>query len=278
LKEPRKLHLTLNEQARFFVFAHGLEAEPPRQGGPGVFDLPSFGVASAPEAVQTAAIQRAIDEVAARRCTLFVPPGIYRCGQLRMRSDVTLYLAPGAILKGTGALADYPSGELGTQQVDFTDCRNVRIYGRGVIDGQGRALRLSGRNSSSSRSKLIRMDRAQSCVVEDVILRDSGRWSIHLVESAADIRFTNFKLISNTSRDDPDFPWEPNTDGFDPDNSSRVLIERGFISTNDDAIALKLRHGTRRDMGGVRFRDNVVWTVKSALKIGTEAAGPRLSE
>ena len=80
------------------------------------------------------------------------------------------------------------------------------------------------------------------------------------------------------SHDDREFPWESNTDGFDPDNSSRIVIENGFVSCNDDAIAVKLRHGVRRDIQDVQFRNNVVWTVKSALKIGSETAERRLSD
>jgi hypothetical protein len=271
LSDPRKLHLTINELPRFFLFADSPESSPPQLGDPGVVDLRSLGVSSSPETVQTSALQKAFDEVAAKRGTLYVPAGIYRCGQLNLRSDLTLFLAPGAIIKGTGRSEDYPAGEFGTQQLNLRDCRNVRICGRGVIDGQGRALRLSMKNASLSRSKLIRSLRAANCVVEDVILRDSGTWGVHLIEST-DLRFTNFKLISNTIHDDRTFPWEPNTDGFDPDNSSRVLIENGFISCNDDAIAVKLRYGTRRDMDDIKVRNNVIWTVKSALVIGTEVA------
>ena len=61
-----------------------------------------------------------------------------------------------------------------------------------------------------------------------------------------------------------------NTDGFDPDNSSRVRIENCFLSCDDDAIAVKLTGGTRHDMEDIQFRGNVIWTMCSALKIGTE--------
>lgn len=276
LTQPRKLHIQVNGLPRFFLFADAPEASPPQPGQAGVQDLTKLGVTSSLDTVQTSAIQHAIDDVAAKKGVLFVPRGIYRTGELTMKSNLTLHLAPGAILKGTGNLADHPSGKFGTQLLHFLDCQNVRIQGRGVIDGQGRALRLSANNSSLSRSKLLRSYRANNCIVEDVIFRDSGTWGVHLVESS-DLRFTNFKLISNTIRDDPRFPWEPNTDGFDPDNSSRVLIENGFISCNDDAIAVKLRYGTRRDMDDIQVRNNVIWTVKSALVIGTEVADRTLT-
>ncbi len=273
LSQPAKLHLQVNKLPRFFLFADAPEDAPQPTDA---HDLTSFGVTSSPDMVQTTAIQKAIDEVAAKKGTLLVPPGIYRTGELRMRSHLTLHLAPGAILKGTGSVADQPGGKFGTQFIYFLDCENVRITGRGVIDAQGRALRLAGENVSASRSRLIRSFRARNISVEDVILRDSGTWGVHLIESE-DLHFSGVKLISNTKHDDPQFPWEMNTDGFDPDNSSRVLIERCFVSSNDDSIAVKLRYGARRDMSDIVFRDNVCWTVKSALKIGTEVYERRLT-
>lgn len=276
LSQPRKMHLKINGLPRFFIFADAPEEDPPQPGQPGVYSLRNYGVSSSLDSVQTWNIQRAVDDVAAKRGILYVPPGIYRSGELRMKSGLTLYLAPGAVIKGTGEVSDYPRGELGTQQIYLLDCRDIRIRGRGVIDGQGRALRISTDNSADGRMKLIRSLRATDCIVEGVVLRDAGTWAIHLIESS-DLQFDNYKLISNTIIDDPGFPWEPNTDGFDPDNSSRVIIENGFVSCSDDAIAIKLKHGTLNNMDDIRFRNNVVWTVKSALKIGTEVVGRKMT-
>jgi len=276
LSEPRKLHLKVNGLPRFFIFADAPEVNPPRPGQPGVYDIGDYGVVSSLDSVQTSKIQRAIDEVASKKGVLYLPPGAYLSGELKARSNLTLYLSAGAVLKGTGKISDYPRGEFGTQLIHLLDCENVRIAGRGTLDGKGRALRYATENSGDGRLKLIRSFRARNIVVEDVLLRDAGTWSIHLIESS-DLRFTNTKLISNTILDEPGFPWEPNTDGFDPDNSSRVIIENGFVSCSDDAIAVKLRYGTLRDMDNVQFRNNVVWTVKSALKIGTEVVDRKMT-
>jgi len=276
LSQPKKLHLKINNLPRFFIFADAPEKNPPRPGQAGVYNIKDYNVTSSLESVQTSNIQRAINDVAAKKGILYVPPGLYLSGELKIRSHLTLYLSPGAVIKGTARVSDYPRGEFGTQLIHLLDCEHVKIFGRGVIDGQGRALRLATENASNGRLKLIRSFRAKYCAVEGVLLRDAGSWSIHLIESS-DLRFTNTKLISNTILDDPAFPWEPNTDGFDPDNSSRVIIENGFISCSDDAIAVKLRYGTLRDMDDIRFQNNVVWTVKSALKIGTEVVDHKMT-
>jgi polygalacturonase len=83
------------------------------------------------------------------------------------------------------------------------------------------------------------------------------------------MRFRNLKIIS-IARSETGRGTSHNTDGFDPDNSSDILIENNFISVDDDAIAVKLKAGRRRDMRNIVFRNNVIWTMCAALKIGTE--------
>lgn len=275
LTEPRKLHLRINNLPRFFIFADPPEADPPQPGQSGVFSLADFGVKSSPDLTQTAEIQKALNEVSARKGVLYVPPGVYRTGRLDIGSNITVYLAPGALLKGTGKIADYPKGRNGTQQIQLLDAENVKIIGRGVIDGNGQALRRGDNNSSASRARLINMFSSKNVVMEDVILRGAGVWCVHPIESEH-LRFSNLKLISLTraefsGAESKETPFlGSNTDGFDPDNSSHVVIENNFISVDDDAIAVKLTRGQRRDMTDIQFRGNVIWIMCSALKIGTE--------
>jgi polygalacturonase len=275
LDRPRKLHLRINKLSRFFLFSEAPEVSPPQPGQAGVVSVADFGVTSSPDQTQTAAMQRAIDEAAAQGTTLVVPAGIYRAGRLDLKSNLKLYLAPGAIIKGTGVQTDYPKTTGGTQQIHIGSAENVHIFGRGVIDGNGQALRKAGNNVSASKAKLIVSNKANNLVIDDVLLREAGVWCVHLIESS-DIRVSNAKLISMTraeaapGADEAGTFYGGNTDGFDPDNTSRVTIENCFISVDDDPIAVKLRNGTRRDMEDITFRNNVVWTMCSALKIGTE--------
>ncbi len=273
LSAPRKLHLRVNGLSRFFLFAEAPEDNAPAVGQPGVFSLAEFGGVSDPERTQTATLQAAIDAVAQRRGVLIVPPGIYRSGRLLLRSGLSLYLAPGAVIKGTGKLEDYPRTDRNTQQLHVGAAENVRIFGRGVIDGQGMTLRRDAGNTMASRAKLITTFQSRNFSIDGVILREAAVWCVHAIESS-DLRFSNVKIVSLTRAEfdgDTAGGWiGSNTDGFDPDNSSRVSIENCFISCDDDAIAVKLRNGTRRDMEDIVFRGNVVWTMCSALKIGTE--------
>lgn len=63
-----------------------------------------------------------------------------------------------------------------------------------------------------------------------------------------------------------------NTDGFDPDASSNILIEDCFAYCGDDNVAVKVtgRKNLVADVDNVTVRGCVFLTKKSALKIGTE--------
>lgn len=283
LDRPQKLHLRVNSLSRFFLFADAPEINPPKPGDANVHSLAELGVNSDSDLPQTSALQSAIDQVAAKGGTLYVPSGVYRSGKIYLRSGLNLYLAPGAIIKGTARLEDYPKTDGSAQQVHLFEAENVRIFGRGVIDGNGQALRRANNNATPSKAKLITTLRSKNIVIEDVMLRGAGVWCVHMVESS-DIRISNIKLISMTRAEAPPGAdaegtfYAGNADGFDPDNSSRVLIENNFISCDDDAIAVKLRNGSvRRDMSDITFRGNVIWTTCSALKIGTEVHDRTLS-
>lgn len=272
IDRPCKLHLRVNDLPRFFIFADGIEQRTSDPSADYNFYLTDFDVTSSPTIVQTEGIQRAIDFVASRHGTLIVPAGVYLSGTLILPSNLTLDLRPGAVIRGTTRLSDYPRGPGGQAQLRMDDAENVRICGRGVIDNNGSAMRAQFLpDRKRGRVKMLVAQRARNVVVEDVVLRDAGVWCIHPFESE-NLRFRNLKIIS-VSRAETGPNTSHNTDAFDPDNSSHVLIEDNFISVDDDAIAVKLANGKRRDMNHIVFRNNVVWTTCAALKIGTEVFG-----
>jgi hypothetical protein len=98
---------------------------------------------------------------------------------------------------------------------------------------------------------------------EDVLFEESNSWAVHIRKSG---RFTarNVKIFSGK-------------DGFDPDSSRDILIDGAFVVAGDDAIAVKNRFPDAADgktTERVTFRNSIVTTTKSALKIGTETRGP----
>lgn len=267
LRAPRKLIVRANRLERLFIFADPLERNPPRPGRPGVKSILDFDVDRAGDTLETARIQRAIDKVSAqgggRGGVLYFPAGKYLTGTIYVRSNVTVYLAPGALVQGSSDAADYPvdadaSGHEASRLVFFEGVRNARIIGRGVVDGDGKRVRRQKRGAN-----LIRIKQCSNVLIEGVVLRDPSAWNTHILYSDH-VTVRNIKMINDLTN--------PNTDGVNPDSSRHVTIEDCFMYCSDDCVANKSTgiSGLLRDTEDILVRNNVFWTRKSAQKIGTE--------
>ena len=72
------------------------------------YDVTQYGAAGDGKAMDTRGIQKAVDACAADGGgTVTVPAGEYLTGTIRLKSDVTLYLSPGARLVGSPDIRDY---------------------------------------------------------------------------------------------------------------------------------------------------------------------------
>ncbi len=115
---------------------------------PGVFSIRDYGAAGDGEALDTAAINKAIEACAAAGGgQVLLPPGRYLSGTLRLKSHVTLFLDAGARLVGTTDLNQYqhptppdfmPEARWGKwhRALILADgAEDIAIAGQGVIDG-----------------------------------------------------------------------------------------------------------------------------------------------
>ena len=239
------------------------------------------------EGLQTAHLQRALDDASEQGRLLFFPRGIYRTGSLRIGSNTHLYLADGAIIKGSEDRADYPTDEerLEADHIHnkehytdngewmtfsrlllIEDAENVSICGRGIIDGSGAVLRAQGKPAN-----LIRIRNSRNVLIEGVLLRDPAAWNTHIHYSDG-VTIRNVKLINDAT--------VPNTDGFDPDASTNVMIDHCFAYCSDDNIAIKTTNnlGLNKDLRNIVVRGCVFLTRKSSLKVGTETKAACMSD
>ena len=206
------------------------------------------GVRDHPTLDQTVAIQALLDGGG----LLYFPPGIYRTGTLRVRSDTTVVLAPGAVLRGCDR-----ENAVGAEFIAIEGARHVTFRGPGIID----AASTSGRRRHNVHN--INITSSQGVTIEDVLFEQSNSWAVHVRRSDR-VTLRNVRVLSGK-------------DGFDPDSSRDVLIDGAFVISGDDAIAVKNRFPSESDgrtTERVTFRNSIVSTTKSALKIGTETRGP----
>jgi polygalacturonase len=86
--------------------------------------LPALLTPARGESIRTAELQKLIDACAQRGGgTVVIPPGRHITGTLVRRSNVSLWLDPGAVLEGSRSLADYPvlPGSLRGYTDNYTD-------------------------------------------------------------------------------------------------------------------------------------------------------------
>lgn len=174
LSEPSSLVVWIDDLEKLFVLADPIEAAPVA-GADGVISVADAGAAANAPGVATAAFQSAIDAASTTPGggTVLFPPGRHVAGVLRVKSNVTLYLAAGALLEG--------SPDPGDDFLLVDQASSVRIRGRGAIDGQG---------------SIIHVRESQNVIIEDVMLRDSAAWAVHLVASRGAL-LRNVKVLND---------------------------------------------------------------------------------
>jgi hypothetical protein len=133
-------------------------------------------------------------------------------GILKLKDNQTLYIEGGARLNG---------------MVLVKDARNVKILGRGMIDG---TLNQSSGNSPEGDQpwRLLYMSHAENITLEGITFYNSLRWTIHPY-SCKNLTIENIRVLN----------WNYGSDGIDLSACQEVEIKNSFLRTNDDAIAIK---------------------------------------
>ena len=220
-----------------------------------VHDVRSFGATGDGTALDSPAINRAVDAAnAGGGGTVYVGPGVYRCGTVVLKSNVTLYLEAGATLLGSTDLQDYAAasdphatGDANNRHLIFArDAENVTLAGPGRVDGQGPSYwsRDGRRQPADSWGDVVTFDyqvrprpspmvEFYNCTnlrVEGVRLENSAGWTLRPMAC------TNVFIRGITIHNPV---YGPNCDGIDPTCCRDLTISDCHITTADDAICLK---------------------------------------
>ena len=231
----------------------------------GMYHIGDHGAIGNGHHLDSQAIQRAIDACAqAGGGTVVVPPGIYRCGAMQLRSGVRLHLAHRALIQASHQMNDYliddQAGDRRRRGLFTADkADDVMIDGDGVIDGGGRSFHISDRPHSKHdfvrdhtrqgaayMSKpeqlvhgpidfdrkpgvMLRFTDCENVTLRGVTLRDSPGWATNFTlcrhVNLHDLRVENDVLV-------------PNSDGLHVVACQSVRISHCDITAGDDAIAI----------------------------------------
>ncbi len=262
LTESAKLVITFNEQDTFFIFADPLEKGPPNPLYADVVSIADFDVDNTASSLSTKRIQNAIDTLP-ENATLYVPAGKYLTGTVFLKSNMNLYLAPGAELRGSPERSDYKNGH--DTLIYMKNAANVKLSGSGTINANGRALRKQGR-----RGNVFRAVDCENITIEGLIFKDSPSWNTRLI-NCQNVHISNLKIINSQKL--------TNTDGIDPDDCRHVWIENCFGYCGDDPVVIKSTGKSDEallDVYDITVKGNVFMTLKNALKVGTETVAAKM--
>ncbi len=189
------------------LFANPLEEDAPQPGDPGV---------------------------------VYYGPGSYRPNRINLRSNQTLYLAGGAVVKAA-------------VNVQGT---NIAIRGRGILDGT------DWPQWNGPQGHMVQIEQSRNVLVEGIIVRGSWAWTV--VPAGSDsVTIQNLKICGSRVESD---------DGIDIVNSQHVFIRDSFIRTDDDCIAPKGMGYGNRNTEDIQISHCVFWTDRAHIwRIGCES-------
>jgi len=238
------------------------------------FPITDFGAKEGATVLATDAFRRAIqacyDSGGGR---VVVPRGRWLTGAIHLRSNVNLHLAEGAILEFSADPKDYlPAAQSsweGMECFNYSpliyafDCENIAITGTGTLfarldtwriwykrppahmaalkqlyDFMSKDVPVTERQmavgENNLRPQFIQFNRCRRVLIEDIKIRNSPFWVVHLLLcDGAIVRRIDVSAHGH------------NNDGIDPEMTRNLLVEDCVFDQGDDAIAIK--SGSNRD-------------------------------
>lgn len=267
------------------------------------FNVRAFGAKGDGKAVDSDAVNKAIDAAAAKGGgTVFFPAGTYLCFSIRLKSNITIYLDNGSTIlaaepvKDHGKYDQWEPNEFDMYQ-DFghshwknsliwgIGVENVAIVGQGKIDGKGltrrspgpRKPRTAGETPASMAANPSPLGELSPLTEMDGL--GTKAIALKLSKNVTLKDFTifqggHFALVAtgvdNLTIDN--LRVDTNRDGFDIDACRNVRISNSYVNTpNDDAIVLKSSYA----LGFNRATENVTITNSqvSGFDLGTMLDG-----
>ena len=251
-----------------------------------VFDIAQYGAVGDGKELATRAIQSAVNDCAkAGGGIVLVPPGEYLSGAVTLRSNVTLHLSAGALIKSSANREDF--GELGAL-IFARGERNIAITGDGILHGNHEAYIRTDENgrmrggptglgaydpepSKSSviegRPRTVFMIECERVRLHGIRFVNGATWTVHTM-GCRDLWIEGITIDNHLE--------VPNNDGMDIDHCQRVRISDCNVVAGDDAICLKT---TNLATGMGPCEDIVVSNCNltsrsSAIKLGSAGVEP----
>ncbi len=260
------------------------------------YSVNDYGAVSDTVTVNTKAIQKAIDECAAKGGGIVTfNPGTYVSGSIFIKSNVVLQIDKGVLILGSQNFNDYPdinTRVAGMEMVwpaaliNIMDAKNAALTGKGIVNARGKFcwdLYWATRKIYDAkglrwivdydvkRVRTVLVQNSENVTVKELTFKNAGFWTVQLLYST---KVTVDGVIIKNNEDGSG----PSTDGVDIDSSTWVLIQNCDIDCNDDNFCLK----AGRDWDGLRVNKPTAYVVirkcvarrgAGLITLGSETSG-----
>ena len=222
------------------------------------YDITEFGATADTTILSTVAINKAVETCSNNGGgTVYVPTGTYYSGTIILKSNVTLYLETGAVIKGSRDTADYMINGKKYGLVFARNAKNIAIEGHGELNGNGtyffdptkphlagdfdKSYTRQGENFMDVKygledgpikyitrpGMMVVIMNCENVKITDVMLRDTPEWTVRFGDcDNVDVR--GVSIFANQ--------LVPNSDGIHCTNSRNVRISDCDIRCGDDAV------------------------------------------
>lgn len=232
------------------------------------FIITDYGAKDDTSVINTIAIQKTIDECAAKGGgVVVVPKGTFISGAIFLKKNVSLTVEKDGVLKGSANQSDYPQiqtrweGEerLWTSAfINATKVDNIELTGEGTIDGSGDVWVKNAppRRQQADTTTRVRLGRprmicftnCKNIKISGLHLHNQAVWCVHILYCKK-VLIENLNITADHNI--------PSSDGIDIDSSDDVLVTGCYINVNDDCISIK----SGKDEDGLRVNrpsENIV--------------------
>lgn len=217
----------------------------------------------------TIPMQKAIDMAAERKCTLYVPEGIYLIGTIYLKSNLKLFLDEQAVLLGSPDISQYGENThfnryRNEQYMDkcliyAEDCKNISLFG-GTYNGNGEAFYREGK-PDTVHPMLFRFLRTKNIRMENINIRMPAGWSTAFIE-CENIHIREMDIVSRHF----------NGDGLDFDSCRNVFVSECRMDTSDDCLCIQNSVADRKSYH-IMVRNCVMSSRWAAVRIGLLNSG-----
>lgn len=221
------------------------------------YNVKDYGAAGDGSNIDSYAIDKAISDASKDRDgVVLIPKGIYLCYSIHLKSNITIRFEDGAVIKAalptdsTGydiaepfegkTYQDFGHSHWQNSLIWGVGIRNVRIEGKGLVDGRDVLSRGQSKNKRLA-NKALAMKDCKNVSIKDLTMLSCGHFAM-LMTGVDSLLIEDVMIDSNR-------------DGIDIDCCENVLIRNCDVNTlNDDAIVLKCSYA----MGYMKPTANVI--------------------